>query len=79
VTFVGVPAQDTDEAMRDFVDRHGLGAMTQVVDDDGALWARFGVRVQPAWVFLPDDGEAVPVYGPLFDGALDERIEASFG
>jgi hypothetical protein len=65
--------------MQAFVDRHGLGDMVQVVDDDGDIWDRFGVRAQPAWVFVPADGEAVPVYGPLFDDALDERIEASFG
>jgi hypothetical protein len=65
--------------MRAFVDRFGLEGMPQVVDDDGELWARFGVRVQPAWMFVPDDGEVVPVYGPLFDGALDDRIERSFG
>jgi hypothetical protein len=79
VTFVGIPAQDTDDAMRAFVDRHGLGAMPQVVDDEGDLWARFGVRVQPAWVFVPDDGEPVAVYGPLTGEALDERLETSFG
>lgn len=76
--FVGVPAKDTDEAMRAFVARHGLGDMIQVVDDEGDIWAHFGVRVQPAWYFVPSDGEAVPVYGGLFGNALDERIEATF-
>lgn len=65
--------------MQAFVDRHGLSEMTQVVDDDGDIWARFDVRVQPAWFFVPADGEPVPVYGPLFGDALDERIAATFG
>jgi hypothetical protein len=74
-----VPALDDDDAMRAFVDRHGLEGMTQVVDDDRSIWDRFGVRVQPAWVFLPADGEPDAVYGALFDGALEERIRATFG
>jgi hypothetical protein len=73
-----VPAKDTDEEMRAFVDRHGLDEMIQVVDDDGDIWTRFGVRVQPAWFFVPAEGEEVPVYGALFGDALDERIAATF-
>lgn len=65
--------------MQEFVDRHGLHDMTQVVDDDGDLWARFGVRVQPAWVFVPAEGEADAVYGGLHGDALEERIETNFG
>jgi hypothetical protein len=64
--------------MRDFVERHGLERMTQVPDDDGELWARFGVRVQPAWVFVPDDGDVEAVYGGLFDDALAARIRDVF-
>jgi hypothetical protein len=79
VTFVGVPAHDTDDAMRDFVDRHGLDGMIQAVDDDGELWARFGVRVQPAWVFVDADGETDTVLGPLYDEALHERLDAFVG
>jgi hypothetical protein len=79
VTFVGVPARDTDDEMRAFVARYGLERMTQVVDDDGSIWARFGVRAQPAWAFLPSGGEPETVYGALYDGALDERITATFG
>jgi hypothetical protein len=79
VTFVGIPARDTDDEMRAFVARHGLEGMTQVVDDDGSLWARFEVRAQPAWTFLPAEGAPETVYGALYDGALDERIDASFG
>lgn len=76
---MGVPAKDTDDEMLAFVSRHGLEGMTQVVDDDGDIWARFGVRAQPAWFFVPVEGEPVPIYGGLFDGALGERIEATFG
>ncbi|MEX0835933.1 MAG: hypothetical protein WD010_07565 [Nitriliruptor sp.] len=73
-----MPAKDTDAEMTAFVARHGLDDMVQVVDDDGDIWARFSVRVQPAWFFLPAGGEPIAVYGGLFDGALDDRIEQSF-
>lgn len=76
---MGVPAHDTDDEMRAFVTRYGLEGMTQVVDDDGSIWARFGVRAQPAWTFLPTEGEPETVYGALYDSALGERIEVSFG
>jgi hypothetical protein len=76
VTFVGITAQDRDEAMAAFVDRHGLEAMPQAVDDDGELWARLGVRVQPAWVFVEPDGGSATVLGALYDDALFDRIDA---
>jgi hypothetical protein len=61
--------------MRAFVDRHGLEGMPQAVDDDGELWTRFGVRVQPAWVFVAPDGATETVLGALYDDALFARID----
>jgi hypothetical protein len=75
VTFLGIPALDGDGAMLDFVDRHGLEQMPQAVDDDGDLWARFGVRVQPAWIFVAPDGTTQTVLGALYDQALFDRID----
>jgi hypothetical protein len=75
VTFLGIPALDGDGAMLDFVDRHGLERMPQAVDDDGDLWARFGVRVQPAWIFVAPDGTTQTVLGALYDQALFDRID----
>jgi hypothetical protein len=75
VTFLGIPALDGDDAMLAFVDRHGLERMPQAVDDDGELWARFGVRVQPAWVFVAPDGSTQTVLGALYDQALFDRID----
>ncbi|MFA9430526.1 redoxin domain-containing protein [Egicoccus sp. AB-alg2] len=76
IRFVGVAAQDGDDAMRDFRDRHGLGDMTTVVDDDGSLWAHLGVRVQPAWVFVDADGEVERVLGELSRDQLFARLAA---
>jgi hypothetical protein len=73
---LGVPANDTDDAMRAFVDRHALGGVPQLVDDDGTIWARFGVAYQPAWVFLGPGGEREVVAGALSEQALEERLAA---
>jgi len=44
--------------MRAFVSETGTGAFTHVVDADGALWTRFGVVSQPAFVFVDSSGAA---------------------
>jgi hypothetical protein len=75
VSFLGIPALDGDDAMLAFVERHGLERMPQAVDDDGDLWARFRVRVQPAWVFVAPDGTTQTVLGALYDEALFDRID----
>lgn len=61
--------------MRSFIDRHGLDGFDHLVDDDGALWARFGIVSQPAWVFVDDDGTAKKVQGALGADGLRAEIE----
>lgn len=79
MTFIGVPAHDTDDNMHEFVERHGLEEMLHLVDDDGDIWARFGVAYQPAWVFVSPDGDLDVVAGALFDEALFERLDELVG
>ena len=74
VTFVGVPGHDSDDAHEAFVEEHGLDEITHVVDEDGSLWARFGITYQPAWVFVDDDGTSQVVAGGLYD-ELDARVQ----
>lgn len=75
VTFVGMAGHDTDDAHRAFVEEHGLGDMLHVVDEDGSLWAQYGVSYQPAWVFIDEDGTTEVVAGGLYDD-LDARLRA---
>jgi len=72
VAFVGVPGNDSADAMQAFVDEFGLG-FPQAVTEDGSLWARFGVAYQPAWVFVDDSGETTLVPYEL-PGAELERV-----
>lgn len=76
VAIVGFAGRDDVGPMRDFVDRHDLGFLAHAVDDDGGLWSAFGVRAQPAWVFLAADGTRDVFYGALSEGDLTERLEA---
>jgi hypothetical protein len=61
--------------MRAFVERYGLESMPQVADVDDTIWARYGVRYQPAWVFIDDDGSTETYAGELAGPALDGRIQ----
>jgi hypothetical protein len=60
--------------MLDFVDEFGLEDMLTLVDDDGSLWAAYGVLYQPAWVFVAPDGTTEVVAGALFGDALTARL-----
>lgn len=74
ITFVGIAGHDTDDAHRAFVAEHGLEDMLHLVDDDGSLWAHYGVSYQPAWVFIDDGGEVQQVAGGLYED-LDARLQ----
>jgi peroxiredoxin len=73
VQFLGIAWQDTREAMQDFVDRYEL-RMPTAVDEDGALFARFGFTYQPAWAFVNDDGKVTTIFGALGEDGLEEEI-----
>lgn len=79
VPVVGMAGRDSTGPMRAFVERHGLGDLPHAVDDDGSLWARFGVRAQPAWVFVDRSGKTETVFGPLATPQLRARLDAIAG
>lgn len=76
VPIVGMAGRDDTGPMKEFVERHGLGFVPHAVDADGSLWAEFGVRGQPAWVFVDRDGQAEVVFGTLSERQLAERLDA---
>ena len=76
VAIVGFAGRDDVGPMRDFVDRHDLGFLAHAVDADGSLWSAFGVRAQPAWVFVAPDGTREVFYGALSESDLTSRLEA---
>ncbi|HET9442546.1 MAG TPA: hypothetical protein VFO65_04440 [Acidimicrobiales bacterium] len=80
VQVIGMPGRDSLDAMRGFVERHGLGSVPHAVDGDGKLWARLGVRYQPTWIFVNGaDGEATIEFGDFDPDGLRSRFDALLG
>ncbi|XVV00377.1 redoxin domain-containing protein [Actinosynnema sp. CA-248983] len=79
VTFLGVAALDKEPAMRDFVQRFGLGGFQHVADLDSAVWKRFGVTAQPAYAFIGRDGKVEVETSQLGEQQLRERVAALAG
>ncbi|MBV8928637.1 MAG: redoxin domain-containing protein [Mycobacteriaceae bacterium] len=63
VTFIGVAGRSNVGAMQDFVSRYNL-SFTNLNDVDGALWTRFNVPWQPAYLFYRPDGSSTFVNNP---------------
>ncbi|WP_116048416.1 redoxin domain-containing protein [Amycolatopsis palatopharyngis] len=75
VTFVGVAAQDSPEAMRDFVDQYGVGNFRHLEDENADIWRRFGITYQPAYAFVSADGTVEVVKERLSEEELNSRVE----
>lgn len=65
VSFVGIAGRGPREDMAAFVEETGTGGFTQLADVDGSVWLRFGIIVQPSFVFVTPDGEM-----QVFSGSL---------
>jgi peroxiredoxin len=80
VTFVGVAGLSSDaDAMRAFVERHGVGGFAQLADTGGDLYTRFGVTQQHTFVLVDADGTLTrqPAYGRDVD--LADLVRSTFG
>jgi hypothetical protein len=76
VTFVGVAGRADVADMQGFVTDTGTDAMTHLADEDGSLWARFGVVSQPAYAFIAPDGTVEVFSGALGGAQLRDRTAA---
>lgn len=70
---VGVAWNGSESAMNEFVAQYGISFPT-VVDQEGAVFARYGVPYQPAWTFISRDGTFDTSLGALSDDELGERL-----
>jgi thiol-disulfide isomerase/thioredoxin len=77
VQVVGVGGLSGDlGAMRDFVERGGVGELTHVADTDGTIYARFGVTQQYDNGVLDESGEFRVVTGPLSEAEFRAELDA---
>jgi thiol-disulfide isomerase/thioredoxin len=74
VRVLGVPGRGEIEAMREFVADTGTAGITHVTDVDGALWNRFGVVTQPAFVFVDRSGAVQSFAGSLGGQGLRDML-----
>jgi hypothetical protein len=74
VQFIGVSWMDDVAAMREFVERHGLGTFPHVADD-GSLFAAYGLVSQPGWAFINDDGATTTVLGGLGPEGIAQNLD----
>lgn len=81
VSFVGVAAHSDVAAMQGFVAKYHLN-FTNLNDADGAIWARYDVPWQPAYVFYRADGSSTFVNTPtaaMSERELSDRVAALRG
>ncbi|MFC7613649.1 redoxin domain-containing protein [Actinokineospora soli] len=76
VTFLGVAANDTVEAMRGFIDERGVGGFEHLADTDAEIWRHFGVAAQPAYAFVSSKGEVEVVTQQLAEDELAAKVAA---
>ena len=73
MTIIGVAWNGSIESMNDFVTRHGI-SFSNIRDNDGIIFAQFGVPYQPAWVFIGRIGDATVHLGTLDEVSLEEEL-----
>ena len=76
VEILGVSGRDEIEAMQAFVADLGVDAFPHIADLELAIWDRYDVRSQPAFVFINDDGSVETVIGAMGESGLMDKIDA---
>ncbi len=77
MTFLGIAALDSEAAMASFVDATGVGVFPNVNDENGDIWARYGISYQPAFVFVSADGSS-ETFASLGESDLQGQIDRLF-
>jgi hypothetical protein len=79
IEFHGVTGRDEPDELLEFEMTHGIDAMTNIVDEDGLIWAGFGVISPPSLVFVRPDGTHTAVPGTMTEHELEIAISDELG
>ena len=76
MTVIGVAGRDDVSEFTSWVESREVAGFDHIADADGSVWAEFGVRSQPAFVFINDDGTVENHNGRLGVDPLTDRVNA---
>lgn len=76
VNFLGIGANGSVDEMKEFVALQPKARTVQLNDDQGKLWSRFGVVIQPTVVFVDKNGKIETHIGPSTASYLAKKIAA---
>ncbi len=57
------------------MDNFDVDSFDHAIDQDGSIWAAYGILSQPSFAFLDDDGAVDTHLGPLGVDGLSVRID----
>jgi len=73
---IGVAGRDDLSVFQEWVVSNNVDGFDHISDVDGSIWGEFGIRSQPAFVFINDDGTVETHGGALGEGSLSERVNS---
>ncbi len=76
VRVIGVAGRDELEPIQDFISNLDVGGFSHVADEELVVWKEYGIRSQPAFAFINDDGTVEVQGGSMGVDGLSERIDA---
>ena len=76
VDIIGVAGRDDLGSVNGFIENLGVDGFEHIYDETGDIWMEFGIRSQPAFVFIGADGESEAVFGSQGEGGMSERLDA---
>ncbi len=68
-------SRDEMEAIAGFVESFGVQDFEHIIDEAGVVWDQYGIRSQPAFAFINDDGTVETNVGALGVERLSEAAE----
>lgn len=75
VEIIGVGGSGSAGEMRDFVADTGVGGFAHLQDVENRVWETYGIRTQPRFAFINDDG-TVEITGGMGEAGLREQVQA---